>query len=64
MVLTCQYKKKSHHKAFIGVDDVEESEEDIDGNDFQGVKDDHTDLHVMRAGEAGSCLHKRDKTKG
>ena len=56
--------KFSHHKAFIGVDDVEESEEDIDGDDFQGVKDDHTDLHVMRAGEAGSCLHKIDKIKG
>ena len=50
--------KFSHHKAFIGVDDIEESEEDIDGNDFQGVKDDHADLHVVRAGKAGSCLHK------
>ena len=64
MVLACQYKKKSHHKAFIGVDDVEESEEDNDGNDFQGVKDEHADLHVVRAAKAGSCLHKIDEIKG
>ena len=47
-----------YHKAFIGMDDVEESEEDIDGDDFEGVKDDHAGLHVVRAIEAGSCLHK------
>ena len=48
--------KFSHHKAFIGVDDVEESEEDIHGDNFEGVKDDHADFHVARAVEARSCL--------
>ena len=39
------------------MDDVEESEEDIHGDDFEGVKDNDPDLHVPGAVEAGSCLH-------
>ena len=46
----------SHHKAFVGMDNVEESEEDIHGDNFEGVKDDHADFHVARAVEARSCL--------
>ena len=40
------------------MDDVEESEEDIDGDDFEGVKDNCAGLHVVGAGEAGSRLQK------
>ena len=39
------------------MDDVEESEEDIHGDDFEGVKDNDPDLHVPGAVEAGPCLH-------
>ena len=38
------------------MDDVEESEEDIHGDNFEGVKDDNADFHVARAVEARSCL--------
>ena len=48
---------KTNHKAFVSMDDVEESEEDIHGDDFEGVKDNDPDLHVPGAVEAGSCLH-------
>ena len=46
----------SHHKAFIGMDDIEEAEKDIDGDNLEGVKDDNAELHVARAVEARSCL--------
>ena len=48
---------KTNHKAFVSMDDVEESEEDIHGDDFEGVKDNDPDLHVPGAVEAGPCLH-------
>ena len=38
------------------MDDIEEAEKDIDGDNFEGVKDDDADLHVARAVEARSCL--------
>ena len=38
------------------MDDIEEAEKDIDGDNFEGVKDDHADFHVARAVEARSCL--------
>ena len=40
------------------MDNVEESKEDIDGDDFEGVKDNRAGFHVVRAGEAGLRLHK------
>lgn len=38
------------------MDDVEEAEKDIHGDNFEGVEDDNADLHVARAVEARSCL--------
>ena len=38
------------------MEDEEESEKNIHRDDFEGVKDEHADLHVARAVEARSCL--------
>ena len=38
------------------MDDIEEAEKNIHGDNLEGVKDDNAELHVARAVEARSCL--------
>ena len=49
----------SHHKAFVRVNYEEESEKNVDGDDFQGVQNKHSDLHVAGTVEACSRLTKK-----
>ena len=48
----------SHHKAFVRVNYEEESEKNVDGDDFQRVQNKHSDLHVAGTVEACSRLTK------
>ena len=45
-----------HHKAFVRVNYKEEPEKNVDGDDFQGVQNKHSDLHVAGTVEACSRL--------
>ena len=48
-----------HHKAFVRVNYKEESEKNVDGDDFQGVQNKHSDLHVAGTVETCSRLTKK-----